>query len=181
VIDLPQKSSTSGSKDATTTSETTKTDSGITHTIPNSSVVTVTRHTVVFSEAPRPSATSLVQSGSIGTTPTTSCSDCLAPSTTTDADAAGDGGGISTGAIAGIASSGVVAIALMAVIWMVTRNRRRRRRDSSASGDEDVAESMRIDGFEKITPHTTGTDATSVDPFAPFGGILRLSTSVQDV
>lgn len=148
----------------------TKTDSGITHTIPNSSIVTITKHTVVFSEAP-PSSTTSIPETSNGTAPGTTCSDCNEPSQTSNSDEdASNEVGVTPGAIAGIAAGGAIILALVVIIWVVAR-RRKRERQSSGVSDEDTAGGSRVDGYEKVTPHTTGTEGVG-DPFAPFGGEL---------
>lgn len=146
----------------------TKTDSGITHTIPNSSIVTVTKHTVVFSEAPSPSTTSVPESSSVSDIPTSTCSTCNVPSNTANPEQNSAGSGLTTGAIAGIATGGVVIFVLVVIIWMVSRRRMREKGKSEISDDGDAGADSRIDGYEKMSPHTTGTG--SVDPFAPFGG-----------
>lgn len=148
----------------------TKTDSGITHTIPNSSIVTITKHTVVFSEAP-PSSTTSISETSTGTAPGTTCSDCNEPGQTSNSDEdASNEVGVTPGAIAGIAAGGAIILALVVIIWVVAR-RRKRERQSSGVSDEDTTGGSRVDGYEKVTPHTTGTGGVG-DPFAPFGGEL---------
>jgi hypothetical protein len=163
----------------------TKTDSGITHTIPNSSIVTITKHTVVFSEAPSPSTTSLPESSSLGAPSTTDCSGCDEPGESANPQDADVGGGITPGAIAGIATSGAVILALFAIIWMVSRHRHRHRhreREGSgvSDGDEGMSGMSRVDAYKKVTPHTTGTEG-SADPFAPFGGSLIQSSHSMSV
>ncbi|KAH0595776.1 hypothetical protein MHUMG1_06324 [Metarhizium humberi] len=146
----------------------TKTDSGITHTIPNSSIVTITKHTVVFSEAP-PSSTTSIPETSTGTAPGTTCSDCNEPGQTSNSDEdASHEVGVTPGTIAGIAAGGAIILALVVIIWVVAR-RRKRERQSSGVSDEDTTGGSRVDGYEKVTPHTTGTGGVG-DPFAPFGG-----------
>lgn len=146
----------------------TKSDSGITHTIPNSSIVTVTKHTVVFSEAPSPSKASISESSTLGDIPTSTCSTCNLPSNTTTPEQHEAGGGLPLGAIAGVATGGVIVLALVAIIWILYRRKRRGKGNSYLSNDGDVTAT---DGYEKMTPHTTGTE--SLDPFAPFGGKFR--------
>ncbi|OAA49327.1 hypothetical protein NOR_01250 [Metarhizium rileyi] len=169
----PASSETSETEAPSSTTETaplpsdTKTDSGVTHTIPNSSIVTITKHTVVFSEAPSPSSASLPETSSrtgLGTT----CSGCNEPSQTTAVEDARNETGIAPGAIAGLAAGGAVIIALVVIIWVVSR-RRKRERESAGTSDEVTTGSSRVDGYEKVTPHNTGTGEFA-DPFAPFGG-----------
>ncbi|KHN95287.1 uncharacterized protein MAM_06791 [Metarhizium album ARSEF 1941] len=157
-----------GTTEASSSPSETKTDSGITHTIPNSSIVTITRHTVVFSEAPSPSSTSLAET-SPGTAAETTCSGCSEPIQTAKSEQeASSAGGVTPATISGIAAAGVVILALVAIIWLVSR-RRKRARQSAGPSEDDPTGGSRVDGYEKMTPHTTGEGGV-IDPFAPFGG-----------
>lgn len=60
-------------------------------------------------------------------------------------------------------------LALVAYVWMMVRRRKRAGANSDMPGDEDATEGSRVNGYEKVTSHTTGTEE-SADPFAPFGG-----------
>ncbi|OAQ72793.1 amidase [Pochonia chlamydosporia 170] len=165
VLDPDDSKSTTKTTSAPTE---TKTDSGITHTIPNSSIVTITKHTVIFSEAPSPSTASLSESNTVPA-PATTCSGCDTSTQTVDPEDTEGGARIAPGAIAGFATGGVVILALVAYVWIMVRRRKRAGANSDMTGDEDAAEGSRVNGYEKVTPHTTGTEE-SADLFAPFGG-----------
>ncbi|GAO16115.1 hypothetical protein UVI_02040100 [Ustilaginoidea virens] len=150
----------------------TKTDSGITHTIPNNSVVTVTKHTVIFSEAPSVSTTSLTTAEPESTSetgpPTPACQTCSqAPASTARPPDAGSLG-ISSGAIAGAATGAAVILALVVVICVVSRRRARRGEHPDPVETETLGRRSPVEGgYEKHA----GADAhCGSDPFAPFGG-----------
>ncbi|KAG5928634.1 hypothetical protein E4U42_000239 [Claviceps africana] len=166
---------------ATTTTSTpppSKTDSGITHTIPNHSVVTVTKHTVVFSEAPpsteSPAATGDAHTTSVEATAASAapCSTCISTHIPTEApstDASG-GGGFPSGAIAGAATGGAVIAIMVLVLVFVSRRRKKRRENHDASESETLGCDARVDGCEKSNPSHVGHLRPNSDPFAPFGG-----------
>ncbi|KAG5914021.1 hypothetical protein E4U53_004728, partial [Claviceps sorghi] len=179
--DAKARSADTESLAATTTTSTppavppppSKTDSGITHTIPNHSVVTVTRHTVVFSEAP-PSTESSTATGDAHTTSeeaaaasTAPCSTCIPTPAFTDAPSTDNSGqgGFPSGAIAGAATGGAVIAIIVLVLVFVSRKRKKQR------GNHDVSETETLgcDGSEKSNPSNTGHLRPSSDPFAPFG------------
>ncbi|PFH61053.1 hypothetical protein XA68_18314 [Ophiocordyceps unilateralis] len=161
-----------------------RTDSGITHTVPNHSVVTVTRHTLVFSEAPTSTpaeveATAPVtteESSLASTLPATPTVAVAATPTETTAAAAAGGGGdgadISTGAIVGLVTGSVVVVALLLLLLFACRRRRRRRRrrlrEATAFDDSLGDGEVKEEPQQPMSAHTTGT--SSADPFAPFGG-----------
>ncbi|RDA94172.1 hypothetical protein CP533_6634 [Ophiocordyceps camponoti-saundersi (nom. inval.)] len=163
----------------------TRTDSGITHTVPNHSIVTVTRHTVIFSAAPTTTTTDTTLAPA-----TTTDGESLVPFSTlplTDAAASstetsgkgvgvGDGGAsVSSGVVVGIAVAGcvVVGAVLLGLFFVLGRRRRRRRRREDA--DAAAAYDHGLGGTDEkeeqpMSAHTTGTQASGADPFAPFGG-----------
>ncbi|KAG5989784.1 hypothetical protein E4U54_004252 [Claviceps lovelessii] len=178
---------------ATTTSpSSTKTDSGVTHTIPNNSVVTITRHTVVFSEAP-PSTESSSGTGDGHTTldetaasastsaSTDSCSACTPTPTFTGSPASTDAsseGRFPTGAIAGAATGGAV-IVIIVLIWVFVSRNRKKKKKKRGTYDASETETLgcgdsRVNGSEKANPDAgsgrAGYLRPSSDPFAPFGG-----------
>ncbi|KAG5995608.1 hypothetical protein E4U52_008027 [Claviceps spartinae] len=146
-----------------------KTDSGVTHTIPNSSVVTVTRHTVVFSEAPR--STESPSSVEVATS-TSLCSTCTPTPTPTSSPSSNESerGTLSAGAIAGAATGAAIIIIILLILVFVSRRRKKHR----ASCDKSEADTLGIDsgatGSEKLNSTKDGLSRMSSDPFAPFGG-----------
>ncbi|KAM4059594.1 hypothetical protein HRG_011650 [Hirsutella rhossiliensis] len=178
--------------DENLTASSTKTDSGITHTIPNHSVVTVTRHTVVFSEAPSSTTSSTTTLSSQEATPLTSdhapATTAVAPapsatsSTRVETSAAGstkdgEAAGFSSGAIVGTVAGGIVLGVVLVVLVVACRRRNRNRAaseaDSAAAFPDGLGGSNDAEkphGQQQYQPpmsaHTTG----SSDPFAPFGG-----------
>ncbi|KAG6003223.1 hypothetical protein E4U21_002255 [Claviceps maximensis] len=193
--DVKASSSDTGSPTATMTSISTpppppppssKTDSGITHTIPNNSVVTVTRHTVVFSEAPPPTESSSSVTGdghttstkaAVSTASTTPCASCTpTPASTSplpSSDSLGEGG-LPSGAIAGVATGGAVAVIILLILVFVSRNRKKQRGKYDASETETLGynDTRMNNGSEKSNPVAVdaGHLRPSSDPFAPFGG-----------
>ncbi|KAG6041857.1 hypothetical protein E4U41_001017 [Claviceps citrina] len=155
----------------------TKTDSGVTHTIPNNSVVTVTKHTVVFSEAPpwtEPSSSYTAGDPTSETAASTapSCSTCTpAPSSTSPPSADGSGAGVvPSGAIAGAATGGAVIVAIVLILLFVSRHRKKKRGRGYASETETLGRDSHVNGSEKLDPSQEGPLRPSSDPFAPFGG-----------
>jgi hypothetical protein len=160
------------------------TDSGITHTIPNNSIVTITRHTTIVTG--RPSITTSSSSDPISTasgTPitesTSSTSEGTAVPSSTDistvtASSKNSGASpLAPGAIVGIAIGGVALIAII-VVAVLTLLRRKKQRSSEVdfdphqdNGRDDVVEEKHFP--HPVSAHTTSTQGSS-DPFAPFGG-----------
>ncbi|KAM0250186.1 hypothetical protein ACHAQJ_008729 [Trichoderma viride] len=160
------------------------TDSGITHTIPNNSIVTITRHTTITTG--RSSTTTSASVDLIPTTSRTPISGSVSatfeetpvPSSTDTSSAANSlknsgADPLSPGAIVGIAIGGVALIAVI-VVLVLTLVRRKKRRGSETdsalnqdSGRDDVVEEKHFP--HPVSAHTTGTQGSS-DPFAPFGG-----------
>ncbi|KAG5980523.1 hypothetical protein E4U55_003938 [Claviceps digitariae] len=173
---------------ATTTSDSTPpsssmTDSGVTHTIPNNSVVTITRHTVVFSEAPpsteesssvtRDGHTTSEEATVSAPASTAPCSTCTpTPTFTSTSLPSTDGpteGSFSSGAIAGAATGGVIIVLIVLVSVFVWRNRKKHRSKYDASETETLGYGdSRVNGSEKSN-HAEQLRPSS-DPFAPFGG-----------
>ncbi|KAG5967275.1 hypothetical protein E4U56_000948 [Claviceps arundinis] len=147
-----------------------KTDSGVTHTIPNSSVVTVTRHTVVFSEAPR----STESSSSVEAAPSTSlCSKCTPTPILTSSPSSNEskrGGTLSVGAIAGAATGAAIIITILFILVFVSRRRKKHRASCDASEADTLGSDSGATGSEKLSSTKDGLSRMSSDPFAPFGG-----------
>ncbi|TFA98124.1 hypothetical protein CCMA1212_010117 [Trichoderma ghanense] len=164
----------------------TMTDSGITHTIPNNSIVTITRHTTITTGRPTtttsdtfvtsPSTTDVPLTG----TPTATSEITPAPSstdaqTTTSPSQSSAASPLSTGVIVGIAIGGAVAIAVLVVLAFALLRRRKKQQPGSETasviqqdtGRDEVVEDKHFP--QPVSAHTTGTQASS-DPFAPFGG-----------
>ncbi|UNI14977.1 hypothetical protein JDV02_001552 [Purpureocillium takamizusanense] len=155
----------------TASSTSKRTDSGITHTIPNSSVVTVTRHTTIFSEAPSsttdiPSLTdtaSLVetpsltktaadQSTGISYSPTTDTPAASSSSATTNAQA----GSVASGTIVAVAVGGTACLAIIVVlIWGAIQRQRKQRLLEEAQISNDFVFSVPSSG------HGPGRDDAS--------------------
>ncbi|POR31316.1 Uncharacterized protein TPAR_08493 [Tolypocladium paradoxum] len=174
---------TEGDKHSQTTSETQttskKTDSGITHTIPNHSVVTVTRHTLVFSEAPSPPPTPSSDTATLTEEPSTNAASATATGARPGVTGVpygpdGDNQGItlSSGTVVGIAVGGVIFSAILLVVLIAWRRRRRNRREDEAVAFQGIGggENGGEKGQQPMSAHTTGTQASSSDPFGPFGG-----------
>ncbi|KAK0766257.1 hypothetical protein N5P37_001149 [Trichoderma harzianum] len=177
---------TSSSQPTTTTKKSSviMTDSGITHTIPNNSIVTITRHTTITTGRPSTSTSDLTDTASTKTgTPTTASitatftdvppsSPAHDNSTASSSEAPG-ASPLSTGTIVGIAVGGAVLIAI-AVVLMLALVRRKKRRGSETDSvlRQDNGRDDAVD--EKHFPNNgpTGANGTqgSSDPFAPFGG-----------
>ncbi|KAL7921720.1 hypothetical protein ACQKWADRAFT_313797 [Trichoderma austrokoningii] len=176
---------TSSRPTATSKESAVMTDSGITHTIPNNSIVTIIRHTTIVTG--RPSVTTSSSTDPIATTsfapaiePASSTSEgTAAPSYTafsseTASSAHSGASPLSPGAIVGIAVGGVALIAII-VVTVLTLLRRKKQRRSEASdfdlhqdnGRDDVVEEKHFP--HPVSAHTTSTQGSS-DPFAPFGG-----------
>ncbi|KAG6053314.1 hypothetical protein E4U17_004832 [Claviceps sp. LM77 group G4] len=146
-----------------------KTDSGITHTIPNSSVVTVTRHTVVFSEAPRSTAS---PSSVEAATSTSRCSTCTPTPTLTSSPLSNESerGTLSAGAIAGAATGAAIIITILFILVFVSRRRKKHRASCDASEADTLGSDSGATGSEKLNSTKDGFSRMSSDPFAPFGG-----------
>ncbi|KAK4062734.1 uncharacterized protein Triagg1_9732 [Trichoderma aggressivum f. europaeum] len=173
-----------------TTSSTTKkssvvmTDSGITHTIPNNSIVTITRHTTITTGRPSTSTSDLVdtastRSGTPITASTTATFTGVPPSSPANDNSTASPSGapgaspLSTGAIVGIAVGGAVLIAIAVVLMLaLARHKKRRGSETDSVLRHDNGRDDAVD--EKHFPHNgpTHADGTqgSSDPFAPFGG-----------
>ncbi|PHH61844.1 hypothetical protein CDD81_7772 [Ophiocordyceps australis] len=172
--------STDGDETEAKATKTRMTDSGITHTVPNSSVVTITRHTVIFTDAPsswtEPSETPwsrlTASSGSQSSTAVSSAE----PSKTWSAetDKAHGTGSMSTGAIVGIAVGALVGASLVAIMIVALMRRRQSRQSPSPRFDykPPKLQSYLSDGVaaEKQDARLQDTSASGGDPFAPFGG-----------
>ncbi|PHH90983.1 hypothetical protein CDD83_2053 [Cordyceps sp. RAO-2017] len=155
----------------------TRTDSGITHTVPNHSVVTVTRHTLVFSEAPAstaaPSSSSSsdpdrvtagrassasAASSSLPAAPVTSSALATGPGETSaagDNDVGGGGETPSSGAIVGAAAGALVVGAILVVLVLAWRRRRRDqqgRRAASSLFQDCVGEAKAADKEQPPQP-----------------------------
>lgn len=186
--DTESTTSTTKSKpgrDKTTTSDsktTTMTDSGITHTIPNNSIVTVTKHTIIVtSQLP----TSTTSSGSdsdllTGTANTDGTWRTAQTPLSTNINTTGDSGAgsgglvLSSGAIIGVAVGGATLLAILVIIIISMKRHSRKSHDSRSDlvfqdndGRDDLAEEKHF--HHPASAHTTGTQGSS-DPFAPFGG-----------
>ncbi|KAH7326642.1 hypothetical protein B0I35DRAFT_508815 [Stachybotrys elegans] len=161
---------------------TTATDSGITHTISNSEVITVTRRTTIVTDGsarPTPSATVssiLTTSGLLVSPGSTTTSSGLPVETSPGlpTSQAGEGGTLSTGAIVGVGVGGGMALALLAVAifykWRHSKLSRRERLNSRSADEAATDDLVEEKHFPtSISAHTTGTQRES-DPFAPFGG-----------
>jgi hypothetical protein len=156
-------------------------ESVITHTISNTNVVTVTKHTIVTIGSPPPTSsseiTSLAPSNSATSRPPTGTvplSLTASPSSTdTGSGSPSPENGLSSGAIAGVAVGGAVVLAVLAAIAVFMMKRRRKSREGSGSrtpaqngtGRDDVYDEKHFP--QNMSPHTTGTQE---DPFSPFGG-----------
>ncbi|KAG5948030.1 hypothetical protein E4U60_002443 [Claviceps pazoutovae] len=147
-----------------------KTDSGVTHTIPNSSVVTVTRHTVVFSEAPRSTDSPSSVEAATSTFPCSTCT--LTPSLTSSPSSnESERGTLSAGAIAGAAiGAAIIIIAILFILVFVSRRRKKNRASCDASEADTLSSDSGATGSEKSNPSKDGFSRMSRDPFAPFGG-----------
>ncbi|KAJ4858571.1 hypothetical protein T069G_06838 [Trichoderma breve] len=181
-----QATETASSQSTTTTKKSSviMTDSGITHTIPNNSIVTITRHTTITTGRPSSSTSDLTDTASTRTgTPITASitatftelpsSPPANDSSTASSSEAPGTTPLSTGTIVGITVGGAVLIAI-AVVLMLALVRRKKRRGSETdsvlrqdNGRDDVVD-------EKHFPNNGPTDASGTqgnsDPFAPFGG-----------
>ncbi|KAL6827471.1 hypothetical protein J3E69DRAFT_365955 [Trichoderma sp. SZMC 28015] len=177
---------TTSSESATTSKKSSviMTDSGITHTIPNNSIVTITRHTTITTGRPSSSTSDLTDTASTRTgtpiTASTTATFAEVPpsspandnSTASPSETPG-ASPLSTGTIVGIAVGGAVLIAI-AVVLMLALVRRKKRRGSETDSvlRQDTGRDDAVD--EKHFPHNGPTDANGTqgnsDPFAPFGG-----------
>lgn len=156
----------------------TKTDSGVTHTIPNNSIVTVTKHTIVFSEAPSSTPISSgIESGNGDNSSNASPTMSDLPPIQTDSHRITDNKhGVSSSAIVGAAIGGIsiMAIVVVLVFWWKRKVKHQDLSSTSHDDSHDIGRSQAVDVDEKyfpthVSPQTTGTKANS-DPFAPFGG-----------
>ncbi|KAL7913332.1 hypothetical protein GGI35DRAFT_287077 [Trichoderma velutinum] len=181
-----QATETTPSSQSTTTTKksVTMTDSGITHTIPNNSIVTITRHTTITTGRPSTSTSDLIDTASTRSdTPITASTTAtfaeVPPSSPTNDNStanpseAHSASPLSTGAIVGIAVGGAVLIAI-AVLLMLTLARHKKRRgsetDSVLRQNNDRDDVVDEKHFPQNGPtHASGIQGSS-DPFAPFGG-----------
>ncbi|KAG5961816.1 hypothetical protein E4U57_007408 [Claviceps arundinis] len=150
-----------------------KADSGVTRTVPSSSLVTVTRHGVVFSESP----SSEKAAASRGL-----CSTCAPASTFTSSPSTdvSERGSPSAGAIAGAAIAAAIIIIIIIIILSIGKSELmlvfvlRRRKKHQPSCDTSEAETLGSDsgatGSEKLNSLKDAFSRMSKDPFAPFGG-----------
>ncbi|CCE35314.1 uncharacterized protein CPUR_03302 [Claviceps purpurea 20.1] len=172
-MESPEASSSSSSSSpspAPSPSPARKTDSGVTHTIPNSSDVTVTRQTVEFSEAPRStdSPSSVVRN----TTPAL-CSTCAPMPTLTSSPSTNESerGTLSAGAIAGAATgAAIIIITILFILVFALRRKKKKRASCDASEAETLSSDPEATGSEKSNPTKEEFSRMSSDPFAPFGG-----------
>ncbi|KAG6155939.1 hypothetical protein E4U37_000727 [Claviceps purpurea] len=172
-MDSPEASSSSSSSSpspAPSPSPARKTDSGVTHTIPNSSDVTVARQTVEFSEAPRStgSPSSVVRN----TTPAL-CSTCAPMPTFTSSPSSNESerGALSAGAIAGAATgAAIIIITILFILVFVLRRKKKKRASCDASEAETLSSDPEATGSEKSNPTKEGFSRMGSDPFAAFGG-----------
>jgi len=154
------------------------TDSGITHTIPNDEVVTVTRHTLITTgklPVPTEHPPSLNESTTSESTERELPTPTGTPPTATNMPDGSTSAALSTGAIVGAALGGFAIVIASIVIFFLLRRRRKKARhvsnDSGASNGtvrEDFYDDKHFPA-SSVTPHTTGTQDPG-DPFAPFGG-----------
>ncbi|KAI5466768.1 hypothetical protein BGZ63DRAFT_7443 [Mariannaea sp. PMI_226] len=203
---LPSESSEGDTMSTITTKDaqsTTMTDSGITHTIPNSNRVTVTKHTVIVTDkAPTPISTSVIVSSS-GTQ--WSAIPSLSGSAPAETTPAGDSVEIatnsspSTGMIAGVAIGGAIALGICT--FLLIRFLRRTRGVAVGMGPDErfsIEDHPDNDHGEKsflqaMSPHNTGSQGSQGttytsnmqgsqrrgDPFAPFGGLNPMTYQKQ--
>ncbi|PHH79560.1 hypothetical protein CDD80_4440 [Ophiocordyceps camponoti-rufipedis] len=158
-----------------------KTDSGITHTVPNHSVVTVTRHTIVFSEAPASSSAgdsevlTTVSTGGTLLSSETATPAVIPAATPRESSPAAKATGlgnttISSGTIVGLVAGSIVIIALCLLLLIACKRHRRHRR-RNLHDEATLHETPEKDHPQQpMSAHTTGTQASGGDPFAPFGG-----------
>ncbi|OTA00796.1 hypothetical protein A9Z42_0010950 [Trichoderma parareesei] len=184
-----EEESTSSRPTPTSKKSATMTDSGITHTIPNNSIVTITRHTTITTGRPTttpsdtsdlfsPSTTDVPLTGTISATsditpaPSSTNAETTASPSASSSSAASP---LSTGVIVGIAIGGAVVIAILVVLGFALLRRRKKQQSGSETasvvqqdtGRDEVVEDKHFP--QTVSAHTTGTQASS-DPFAPFGG-----------
>ncbi|PNP49165.1 hypothetical protein THARTR1_10089 [Trichoderma harzianum] len=180
--DRSQEAAETTSSQSTTTTKKSSvimTDSGITHTIPNNSIVTITRHTTITTGRPSSSTSDLVETASTrSSTPITASTTAtfaqVSPSSpandnsTTNPSEAPGASPLSTGAIVGIAVGGAVLIAIAVVLMLaLARHKKRRGSETDSVFRQDSGRDDAVD--EKHFPHNGPTQGSS-DPFAPFGG-----------
>ena len=160
-----------------------RTDSGITHTIPNNSVVTITRHTVITTGSPPPTTSNAKPTSSLPLNATSSnFASSPAQGSPLGGSSPSDGTspGSSAGVIIGAAVGGVILLVFLIVLWFFCKKQRQKTRD--AVNDEAQETNSQHHSEEKHIPQpasaqTTGTQAPS-DPFAPFGG--KIPTVAND-
>lgn len=165
-------------------------DSGITHTIPNDSTVTVTRHTTITRSLPPTTTdtsadftTDATQSSTIQSEPSPTLPPTETPVTNGPSNSH-SGGSINVGTVVGIAVGGVFVAALVIALWYLWRSRRNRASRNSDTGAEAAILDKsglhdNILGYRRgsavlprhPTPHQASNGrGYSYDPFAPFGG-----------
>lgn len=155
---------------------TTKTDSGRTVTVPNSEVVTITRHTTIVTDKPSPS-TSVPESTINPSRPNQSGAEQTSPPPSAGAsgDSGSQGGGpLPTGAIVGIGIGGAAIVVFLVITAIMIKRRVKRRREEQETGtaQHNTGRDDRFDEkqfSQQMSAHTTGTQGSG-DPFAPFGG-----------
>lgn len=173
-----------------------KSDSGVTHTIPNDSTVTVTRHTTITrglsTTATDSASTFTTQAGNNSTT-----SSLGPPSPTQTAVGSGvPGSGINSGTVVGIAVGGVFAVALLVGLLFLWRSRRNRGLKEVETTHEPAfidKASLHDNIFGRrptsasLPRHPTPQQASDngqgygYDPFAPFGGKLGRNSYLQSI
>ncbi|PTB76612.1 hypothetical protein M440DRAFT_1317781, partial [Trichoderma longibrachiatum ATCC 18648] len=186
-----REESTSSRPTPTSKKSATITDSGITHTIPNNSIVTVTRHTTIITGRP---TTTTSDSDTFASSPSTSdvppltgsipatsditpapSSSPNAATTTSPSEASSTASPLSTGVIVGAAIGGAVVLAILFVVAFALLRRRKKQQSGSETASVIQQDTGRDEVVEDkhfplpVSAHTTGTQASS-DPFAPFGG-----------
>ncbi|KAG5939920.1 hypothetical protein E4U59_002788 [Claviceps monticola] len=146
-----------------------KTDSGVTQTIPNSSLVTVTRHGVVFSKSPSTTSPGL-------------CSTCAPTSTFTSSPSTdvSERGSPSAGAIAGAATAAAIIIIIIIIlsigkselilVFVLRRRKKHRGSCDTSEAEETLGSDSGATGSEKLNSLKDAFSRMSKDPFAPFGG-----------
>ncbi|KFA48427.1 hypothetical protein S40293_00387 [Stachybotrys chartarum IBT 40293] len=163
---------------------TTMTDSGVTRTIANSEVITVTRHTTIVTD--RFPSSRITSSETLSSSQTTSAQSTTFTSSLTSSrlpeetgvDTVPSGGDLDNSlpqnAIIGIATGGGIALILLIVamlfIWRHSKVSREQKqsRDMDRAARDDLVEEKH---FPTVSAQTTGTGThAGSDPFAPFGG-----------
>lgn len=182
--DVEQSNSRESDSADNQVSLTTMTDSGVTRTIANSEVITVTRHTTIVTD--RFPSSRVTSSETVSSSQTTSARSTTFISSLTSSQlpeetgvdkvpSGGDpDGSLPQNAIIGIATGGGIALILLIVamlfIWRHSKISREQKqsRDMDRAARDDLVEEKH---FPTMSAQTTGTRThAGSDPFAPFGG-----------